>query len=1114
MALLTEIIEKSITEYESIRKVYKEYRQTIADRTLTFWKQISAELETVSTSNLNNFFYDNISDYFIDLHSYFGQDISEAGNNINEFFLRFIRNVISNTTDTYSVIKYNVFYSYFSSTVLGLTEESASVDSAKTLRIVDFYSVSDITKQTPGFKQISPRASLNISRFEKIYKTKVLKYINELSTHSSKINKAISDGEPEQIKNPIWDIEPEALKQSWAHEGEKLAYDLKQIKSALEGLGGMEASASGDLEVVAEVSKIMNLVCFSTKNGTYSGSIINNKNYFGNFYELYSAKKQPSRIYGLKFLEPFLNLKSFNTINPKRPEFANKLIQKFYNGLPEREGISLSYDSEQTLTGVFEVIKVGLFSILQEAQNVGGILNNTLNSLRSNGSLENYAGLGNIKYILEMLQDLFPAAISGRSGFIGALDYFAKSLLDLEANISQASLNNDFIESLVPFLLKVQSHLDSFVSTIEITGTQRGALISSINADLSKKSKRDIVEYLRRNSVQNVDFLSEVQSFDEVLEAYGEILTDSQDLKSFFKAYDLMEYMYILGGDSAIFSFMDFINNPNISNTRRIYEFLERNLTKYEHVDRFKFGKLVGSLLNINRATNFEAFKSYSSILKAKNSDIFESLKFLDSLQINPLKSPNEVDILNDFINQLSSGSYEYRIGDIGCHEAMKVAPLVVKNFVGMFDSALGSANKSLVQGFLNNNFGITMSELETYFRTSYNPGLTTLGGLISGIRGGGFTHLAKHLVLSGALINIRSVSNKYRYEVVDDIYIRELVAKLENISRLMSLVYNRLLLGFDNNNEVVVSRSSNNIQNIAYYPLSRVAEFFNSSPPPAPSGNIPPGLGGSPNIVRVLGQHIQPEGTNVLSAPLAPISAPRISKYTPTQSDIGRSFIKSDVYNEVASGFEQKLAKVFSQALNSTTSDVPPVEFVLANSSEYKKKYLSSIDLEPSALGGHTIKPRNPKTSLELCQRFGGVNCEQESADPVYLSTEGNISVQREFLNISEINPSKVFIPNIYKAPPRYFGVLIGADLIGLLGEPASSSQKISEVSFDEEKAGLHYDYAHTSYAILEFSKELRRDFSEIKDCMSFEKDLSKYTKCVNYIRCRKAPSDYKFCS
>lgn len=1137
MLSIIDLIESTIQDYETRGhgKIYAQTKPEVVRLFQDFWLSVLADLESTEPLNLNNYFYDNISDFFIKIQSYLGKTLETSGSNLKILFTLFIQNLNQRQRFLTQSIKFSIFLEYFNATIDELVEADATIDSSKLLKIVDFYAYTDSTISVQGFNNYTTTKSLNIRRFNEIFKTKVLKYVNELSSYSDQINSAIADSSPSVLSSSAWNINESILAETWGGEGKKLSNDLKHLKSVVESLGGSEASVSGRVELVSEAAKILNLVCFGVKNGTYKYSEISNKDIFGSFYKLYSGKKEPTRIYGLKFLEPFLSLKSFNTLNPLKPPFSNKIIQKFYNGFPDKKSESLSYEkTDKTLEGVFDVIRISLINLVGECNSIGDIVDSTLNSLRLDGSLENFKGLGNIKYILQMLRDLFvPTYENSSQGLNRAFNYFSESLFNLVDNISQNSLNGEFIEKLIPFLIEVQVHLDSFKSTLEITGVRKGELISNINARLSKKTKKDVVDFLRRNnySIEHIEYLSEITSFDQLLEAYADDFVDSQDIISFFKAYEQTEYLYLLAGERGIYSFLDYLNNPSISNVRKIYELIERNLSKYQYVDRFKLGKLVGTLLHINRATNLDRFMSYASMLKAKNSDIFQSLKVLDALQIDPLKQHNELNILNEFIDQLASGSYEYVKGDIGCEEAFKKAPLAMKKWIGIFDSALGSANIEMIKGFLNNNFGITPKELETYFRTSDNKGLSTLGGMLSGVSGGRFTKLLRHLALSGSLVSMSTPSIKttsQRFLIQDDLYLRELYEKLENLSRLMSLVYNRLLVGFDVNTNSINSKTSDVIKDLAHKPLELVKEYFNFISKTANyepqlgvfsqqlreiDNQLPPGIGGSPTDYIFIQNYIPPERVLYTRETLPQEPDTLGSQRFYVQSEITRWFLKTDYYNETSRGIEQSLGEVLSEpTIESTYQPIPNFDTYL-NTIQFKDKYLS-VALKQSPLGGYDVTHSSPKTAYDLCTEASGKNC-QELKDSdlfsAYTRVSGGVPIQRDMFNVPEANPSEAVLVNSYKSPPTYYRTLSATSGVGVRGEPLSTAN-ISEVQ-DVNLLGLRYDYSHTNHALNGFGARLRHSISSVKDCLEFENDLPTYTKCVNYIRCYKARLNYPFC-
>jgi hypothetical protein len=359
------------------------------------------------------------------------------------------------------------------------------------------------------------------------------------------------------------------------------------------------------------------------------------------------------------------------------------------------------------------------------------------------------------------------------------------------------------------------------------------------------------------------------------------------------------------------------------------------------------------------------------------------------------------------------------------------------------------------------------------------NTGVSTLGGLISGLTGGNFTQMLRHLKISGILLSANAPraereTRLYRYEVKSDRFIREFYERTENVSTLMSLVYNRLLLGFNSTAFRTSTATDLAPERSAQQAVDAFRTNYNVT-------YVYPGNFLSPNSFVLPKEVPDPAEQNTTTA-TRPL----------WQSEHMRKFVKSDVFNEISAGITQSTSRASAEYIDGSTL-VPTAVTGFDNHGTYPeyKLPLLSVEIESDDFGGYVIKQPTGEVIEEI--------------NPT--STDG-IPIFRKMYEISNVNPSAKTLVNDYKSPPAYYKVLSGTDGIGENGEPLSL-KSISEVG----NSGLNYDYAHTRHAISNFEKALKYPIRALKDCSVFENDLKMYIKCANHYRCTKNKQAYGFC-
>jgi hypothetical protein len=181
--------------------------------------------------------------------------------------------------------------------------------------------------------------------------------------------------------------------------------------------------------------------------------------------------------------------------------------------------------------------------------------------------------------------------------------------------------------------------------------------------------------------------------------------------------------------------------------------------------------------------------------------------------------------------------------------------------------------------GFLENNHGITYSELADVLRTVEAPGFSLLSGILEGYQGGAFTRILKDIYASGLAVLMRKETayspHKPRFvqEDTDDLFIG-LITTLEKFSVDSQLINFRLLISPESSSITSISDDRgldfSLIANLSNKPLDSYSILIESLGPDRSgrlpytynktilqetinSGGVsePPGLGNSPRLTR-----------------------------------------------------------------------------------------------------------------------------------------------------------------------------------------------------------------------------------------------------------------------
>jgi hypothetical protein len=356
------------------------------------------------------------------------------------------------------------------------------------------------------------------------------------------------------------------------------------------------------------------------------------------------------------------------------------------------------------------------------------------------------AGIGDTAIHLKSLSRVFPQSSDVRdrsTGFTGAMGSLLSAhralyaLLGYEPDLHD--LNDKF---------KTMSGLVSSLSdTIRAVGFRPGGYVPSLALTIYEPDRDRIAQRLNRIGFDSVE-VQEIMSIGSMSELVSRFapLTDSQDVISFFRAYDLTKLLYEFGGQDAINQYTDFLYgvNPDTS-LLRLLELLDEGRSLASKVRGSEFSRLIGYVVTLTYAVDPSQLAQLDSVLRRNNLDLFQSITQLVERGLpTVIKDRDSVSLLSGMIAQMVTL-------DNSGYEAQK--PL----WNELIEASAGNIGTG-VSGLYTKAEGITPTELHAALN---GPSATSpLGKLLDGVRGGRMTSLLRYCNLFGLLYTLSGYRN------------------------------------------------------------------------------------------------------------------------------------------------------------------------------------------------------------------------------------------------------------------------------------------------------------------------------------------------------------------
>lgn len=881
----------------------------------------------------------------------------------------------------------------------------------------------EIDSSVPYFKRLG-------DRFEELFDGSVKKQRDKVFLAAYDINGVISDSDVKLPSPEVIDLD--LLTATFAGEGKKIYDSVVSLLGEGASLAGYQGSAAGAIEYKAAYLEYMLAMSYGS---ILPGSSLGGD--FGNFEKIYGEKSRNGEISGLKFLETLYRTRSANQSQSRSKPVSDKFLIK---------GVSNRYTLPNNVQVSFG--SLALEAVYEECLKLGDSINSVLNF--------GPKGIGDVSYIYSIMQSVFPPSVSFRGreeGLTGAIYRLLQSYKKLYAlTLTEPDLGGFFEQ-----VASLSESIQNLSQILKSAGFKReGGVVASLELKIHTPSKEKSEKRLKALGFTSpeIDQIMSAENFSQLLERFSPI-TNSQDIISFFRAFELTKLIYEFGGQESIDQYINFLYGVDESKSLlRLLEFLERGRSTASKVTASKYSKLIGYLITLTYAINPTELIKLNSILAKNNLNLFESITLLiQQGKSTIIRDKNQINLLSGIAAQMVvSDNSDY------------VLDRALWN--NLIERSAGNAGD--LSGLYDKISGIIPEELNSILNT---PSPTSpLGQLIDGVRGGNLTTVLRYCNILGILYSLSGYRNSGQLvnKSADEFEpILRTVSIMDNLSSRLDLLYNIFRSSSGEGREVSVYTDPLIIaQNKSFDALLGV--IAGEGVPEDLDFVDPPGIGNSrvPNGVR-MNNSLTPEEATVIAPLGRDLGVFARSGGSATSS----GFVRVSIDNLLASG-------VAGQTQQATAVTTQPD--VLPTVPEKTVSYVVADQNTSLAINYGTKFSPN-----ESCKRFGGTNCD---VDESVLCAKGfNKSSKPETGYGESLTPGQ---PNPAVMIDRPLGQSLTPEVVNNV-IPQSSP-----------------DYYFTQYGLNKSSRAGLLKNSEVL-CASFD-DLFEYSACMSLLKCKKFKPPY----
>lgn len=1032
--------------------------------------------------------------------------------------------------------------------------------------------------------EYSPKRFDRSKSFKTIFLSNVRSAFGKFTEEGFGINEIISDSEVPEYSEQT-KIDEALLPSTFGGAGKQIFESLADLKSISDSFGSYEGSPVGGVEYITQYSEYLLASTFG-KNTVNAFDVVKGNSLFGHFNDLYKSSIKINKVPGLKFLDSFGALRSF-VHGQKLPENTpvslsrvvyNPVYAQFSEGLDDRFS-SLEDQSSYSEASSIDLLLFSIERLYKKCLIVGDTIKATINTLDGRGRVPGYEGLGSVKVQMDEFQRIFPPTLfftnqvgdrKTAAGLTGSIRYLLNSYSRFSSLMMRPTLPGKSLEFFRPWIELIANKLEQVVKTLEEVGALNAQFIPDISFKAYEANDVKLIEALESLGFRDseINRLLQVKSFPELVGNFAP-LSDSSDLKSFFKAYELAQLIYEFGGQEGVDAYLSFLySNTEIDPLLNILKLSQKDKSRLTYVNIGKYPKLIGLLVGLTNAVNPEQLIKFEKILKGNNLTLLESISYLfQNGETTIIKNKDEVKLLLPLIEQMITGVYEHDAlssPTITYDQVNSLAPIALKQWTRILGDNLGKVDSvSLINRLYDKAKGLTPKELVSILNDPSSP--SELGHLLDGFEGGSFTAFLRYAILAGVGVKLSNYKNSYQVNnfEVDTSYefytlpnvVIELKSVIEYISIIKTVFSAELNYNFQDNSGFSESLqplvlSQNKIFDTIPEIISSSVAGDNSSElrSVASSAQImeSPGIGNSrlPNRVPAINS-ITPEQAEQIqeyalsqaeSVMLDQLPSGVISKFIKVSEDnllINRiSLVDEQGSFEQAKSKKKSFSPVTVYETTDAVKKVPAKPYQVGDlysvkegnpaitSSSLGANYLSSAQDQNNRL----YAPFDPVAS---CKRFGGSNCDEIYEDAQERCVKGfnksllpetyseipgvspsSIMIDRPLGTFAEYVPSKVLLPSSsFKNPPSFMNLLPSNTSIGEKGEPLLAFIFTDPIVY-ESGGGELSEYGNTEFGIVEFIKAKLEKNTEF-NCAGFDSPFQ-YQICMNLMKCKRFSAPY----
>jgi hypothetical protein len=863
--------------------------------------------------------------------------------------------------------------------------------------------------------------------FAQVFKSNVESRAKVVKTAATDVNSIISDS---KLNTELPEVNEDLLVATFSGEGRKIYADIKNLYNYFLDFGGYGGSINDSIEYQFKYYEYFMAMCYGR---TLSNTALGGD--FGNFEQIYGSRTTELKIHGLKFLENLYYTRSANQSDSP----INPVASKYLNGIADR------YVAEQTART--DIISLVLESVYVECLKVGDGIKGILNFPPE--------GIGDTTLHFESLARIFPESFdmsTRSSGLTGSI----KMLLSAYNSLYALLQKQPDISVLSGKLEGIAGLLQSFTKTIRTAGFKPGGYVGSLRLTSYEPQSDKILERLKKlgfNDYEAQQIMS-ITDFNDLLTKFAPI-TDSQDVISFFRSYDLTKLIYEFGGQTAIDQYVDFLYGVDAeSSLLRVLKFLNVNRSAASKIRSREYQRLIGYLITLTYAVDANQLVLLESVLNKNDLDIFDSITQIVQRGIPTiLKKKEDIDVLSGVVAQIvvpDNSGYEYQ------------KPIWNK----LIEQSAGNAKHEDLSGMYDRMEGITPVEL---YEILGRPSPTSpLGKILDGVRGGRLSSLIRYCNLFGLLYSVSPYKNSgHLVNESADSYV-SILNLVDNIDKLVDqLNVASLVIAETSSNERTESTYSDPLikaQNKEFAALIDLVTGESTNPGIAES----PGIGNSrvPNGVKI-SNSLTPEEAAVISQ-----TGKTLGIFTSKGSDSADagSYIRISVSNLLSNGVLGLPSSAVTSGENVSESMQPVPDYSVTHTVP-------------------TTTVQNDKSSfdpVESCKKFGSTDCTERGYNASLLCNTGF---------------NKSLYPEVGYGPDSPDASVLPVD------RPVGS--KLERNTTYNAVKPVHPQYGFSSYGLSELSRSNVLKDSEMM-CATLKNPLE-YGACMSMLKCKKFNPPYE---